>query len=1230
MAIFQKSVIKKHLISLDKEQVENAYLKFKENYSSAKIEKIKQLKEEEYQDGFLRDLFVDVFGYTLKPDDNFNLVREFKNQNDGRKADGAILHPDRKSGENAIAVIELKSTKTKDLKSITEQAFNYKNNQPECKYIITSNFQKLRFYVDYANEYEEFDLFHLYKEEFELLYLILKKESIISNLSFKLKEETKFHEQEVSGKLYKDYSVFKHKLFDNLIKNHPESDKLTLFKKSQKLLDRFLFILFAEDSGLLPPNSISRIIDTYHKLEELDASKPIYDIYKQYFGYMNLGRKGKTNTDDIPAYNGGLFYPDKILDSLKIDDEILIDDLLRLSEYDFNTEIDVNILGHIFEHSLSEIEEITAEIEGTATDRTKSKRKKDGVFYTPKYITQYIVENTIGTLCNEKRKELEIEEIEFDGTYKTKDGKLLAKGKKLYQKLQDYKDWLLSLKIVDPACGSGAFLNQALNFLIREHKDIDDIIAELTNTALRLFDTDIAILENNLYGVDINEESIEIAKLSLWLRTAQKGRKLSVLSNNIKCGNSLIDDHEIAGDKAFDWNIEFPHIFRKKKKKVWHITTAIHNSRYSQRMFDNHVKLDEPIWLSENDELLITETIAEIVKEDKLNILEYNICGDHMHILLVCEEEELSTIVGKLKAVSGRKCNIAHGITTRGHVPLSYTNSETATESSGDTEDSTNSYKKEKKKYNSFWTQKFGKSEIKGEDYLDNTIEYIRNNRIKHELPKSERIEKIKKEFLFTKNHAFRTEYTGGFDVVIGNPPYVFAREKISQGEKDFYSKNYKSADYQVNTYLLFIEKTIDLIKSNAIFGLIVPNAWLMVYSGQGLRKYILDKCKLNKIINLEGYSFEGVNVETIIILSEKEKTTNNEFEVLLGKEKYFAFSHKRNQIDFTKNEGLEFKVFSDEVGVGLTNKLKANSESLDDLVLIKAGLQAYEKNKGEPKQTAEDVKCRPFDYTYKYDDNTHKYLEGKDVGRYILNWSGQYLQYGKQLAAPRTFNLFSGEKIIIREITGKYPHSIISTYSDELYLYNRSNIAIIEREDRTISLKYVVLILNSQLMAYYFVKNTAKSVRKMFPKIILNDLRKFPFKEISIFEQKPFIEKANLILSLNKQFYEKKNMFLNRVKDNLGAITPTRGHVPLTINISKKLTAFNDHDFKTFVAELKKQKILLSLIQQDEWEEYFNSYKNEINQIQSEINKTNKEIDQMVYELYGLTEEEIGIVERS
>ena len=558
MSIFQKSVLIKHLNNLVKENVDKAFLQFKSNYSPEKIEEIKLLKEEEYQDGFLREIFVDVLGYTLKPNENYNLVREFKNQTDSKKADGAILN-----GEKVEAVIELKSTATKDLTSVTQQAFNYKNNQPGCKYVITSNFQKLRFFIEYSNEYEEFDLFNLQKQDFDLLYMLLHKDSIFADLPKTIKKETRFHEQKISEQLYNDYSDFKYKIFENLVKNNQKYDKITLFEKSQKLLDRLLFIFFAEDSGLLPANSISRIIDHFDQLKELDAYKPLYETYKLYFGYMNIGRKGKVSDDDIPAYNGGLFAPDEVLDNVKIDDDVLRNDSLKLSKYDFNTEVDVNILGHIFEHSLNEIEEFEKQLaENTEFSVIKtSKRKKDGVFYTPKYITQYIVENTLGKLCENKRKELGIFEIEFESNDRTKKG-LSEKGKAIYNKLNDYKKWLKSLKIIDPACGSGAFLNQALNFLIAEHKLIDDLIADLTNQAIRLFDTDKSILENNLFGVDINQESVEIAKLSLWLRTALKERKLSNLNDNIKCGNSLVDDFAFNYRKAFDWKTEFAEIYK--------------------------------------------------------------------------------------------------------------------------------------------------------------------------------------------------------------------------------------------------------------------------------------------------------------------------------------------------------------------------------------------------------------------------------------------------------------------------------------------------------------------------------------------------------------------------------------------------------------------------------------------------------------------------------------------
>ncbi|MBL7973591.1 MAG: N-6 DNA methylase, partial [Candidatus Kapabacteria bacterium] len=545
--------------TLNPEVVDQAYARFKEVYSINKINNIKVAKEEQYQEGFIKDIFGTVLGYSLFPEQPFNIQTELKNVSDSKKADGAIFQ-----GENVIGVIELKDNKTKNLDAVKDQAFGYKNNHKDCSYVISSNFHKLRFYVDDATEYEEFDLYSLDKDTFKRLYLFLSKEKLLdANTPKILRQETKFQEENITKSLYKDYSSFKNSFFDNVVKNNPQHDKLLLFKKSQKFLDKVLFVLFAEDKGLVTTNSIVQIVEKWQSLQNdaFDTPKPLYQLVVLFFNNLFVGKKDQKGNVLIPEFGGEVFAPDEVLDALIVDDSVLHTNLLKLTKYDFNTDVDVNILGHIFEHSLSEIEEVEASLKGEIADKTKGKRKKDGVFYTPKYITKYIVENTVGKLCAEKKAELQLDIDIAVHEHQKADGKLNAKGVELYETLTRYKEWLLTLKIVDPACGSGAFLNQALNFLIEEHRFADDLIAELTNTPLRLFDTDIAILENNIYGVDINEESIEIAKLSLWLRTAKPGRKLSNLNNNIKCGNSLIDDPTVAGTKAFNWHKEFADVF---------------------------------------------------------------------------------------------------------------------------------------------------------------------------------------------------------------------------------------------------------------------------------------------------------------------------------------------------------------------------------------------------------------------------------------------------------------------------------------------------------------------------------------------------------------------------------------------------------------------------------------------------------------------------------------------
>jgi len=182
--------------------------------------------------------------------------------------------------------------------------------------VITSNFEKLRFYINDATEFEEFDLFELNREDFSLLHLCLHKDNIYSNRPLKIKEASIVEEEVITKQFYKDYSVFKRELCrdlvlrnvdriksensiernpENPIERHPElagpngtgrdsgsssqpetkkQIRLSLFKKSQKLIDRFLFIFFAEDRGLLPPNSIHKILADWDKLKDLDAESP--------------------------------------------------------------------------------------------------------------------------------------------------------------------------------------------------------------------------------------------------------------------------------------------------------------------------------------------------------------------------------------------------------------------------------------------------------------------------------------------------------------------------------------------------------------------------------------------------------------------------------------------------------------------------------------------------------------------------------------------------------------------------------------------------------------------------------------------------------------------------------------------------------------------------------------------------------------------------------------------
>ena len=503
--LFQKNIVKKYKNSLPENETSAPWLQYQRYFLNEEIQlNILQSNEEQFQEGFLRELFVNVLGYTLNPSPGFNLITEKKNETNSKKADGAIL-----LDGNVVGVIELKDHKTPDLSKVETQAFNYKSKHVGTRLVVISNFEKLRLYIDDAVEFMEWNLFRLTEEGFRELYLCLAWSQVEKGVALQMKEESVSSEDQITKALYRDYSQFKRVLFADILKQNPAPEgederdwQLLLFKKTQKLLDRLLFIFFAEDCGLLPPNSMIQIIDQWEQLKEMDEYRPFYDRMKKYFGYMNTGFKGKKY--EIFAYNGGLFKPDEVLDNITISDDLLVEHTRKLSAYDFESDVDVNILGHIFENSLSEIEEVTQQI--TSGDAPSiSKRKQDGVFYTPQYITKYIVENTVGRLCAEKKQHFGIVEEEYFSDQRRQ----LQTKKRLLDQLQQYRDWLLGITILDPACGSGAFLNAALKFLMDEHKRIDEMEAKVSGSSFEFQGVENSILENNLYGVDINEESVE-------------------------------------------------------------------------------------------------------------------------------------------------------------------------------------------------------------------------------------------------------------------------------------------------------------------------------------------------------------------------------------------------------------------------------------------------------------------------------------------------------------------------------------------------------------------------------------------------------------------------------------------------------------------------------------------------------------------------------------------------
>lgn len=537
------------------DSVRERAVRYARNVKSAAFAK---QKESAVTNVFFDEVLKNVLGYRgLSGDEPYSLALEYPVI--GRTVDAVLgrFYPDGRA--EGIAPLEMKGPTTADLDKImpgrgispVEQAWNYAGAIPGAKWVLVSNCLEIRLYrFGRGREtYERFDLSRLDEpDQLARLILLLDPRRFLDGGTEELLGESDAALKTVTDTLYRDYRALRDTLV-GFLRDAADGPRLSLgvaIETAQKLLDRVIFIAFASGNGMLPKTIFQRAVGQRNDFDP----QPVWNNVRQLFRWIDKGRAHSMPDLNVWPYNGGLFAEDPVADAVVLPD-YLAEEMAGLLGWDYGREVSVNVLGHIFEQSITDIERLR---EGVAAP--VSRRKREGVVYTPDHVTRFLVEHTIGRTLAERFAARLLEHAglagpEPDGTYAWTE----ERERRVWEA---YLGDLRGLTIVDPACGSGAFLVAAFDALAAEYRRVtqrlDDLDVETT------FDVYDEILSNNLYGVDLNVESVEITRLALWLKTARHHHRLARLDETIRAGNSLIDDAS-ATDRPFDWRAAFPDVF---------------------------------------------------------------------------------------------------------------------------------------------------------------------------------------------------------------------------------------------------------------------------------------------------------------------------------------------------------------------------------------------------------------------------------------------------------------------------------------------------------------------------------------------------------------------------------------------------------------------------------------------------------------------------------------------
>ena len=705
---------------------------------------------------------------------------------------------------------------------------------------------------------------------------------------------------------------------------------------------------------------------------------------------------------------------------------------------------------------------------------------KDGSFFTPGFITMYMCRETLRRAVTQK----------FNETYSWNCENFEALQEQIEfqdkEKRQAANTLINSLTICDPAVGSGHFLVSALNELISIKHDLkvlqyrhngqrikeysleivnDELIIQDVETeelfeytlnqkgnskaepqALQetLFHEKETLIENCLFGVDINENSVKICRLRLWIELLKNAyytsdsqyTQLETLPNidiNIKKGNSLISRFALDADLA--------PALQKSKFNIESYKAAVQTYRNAESKEEKR----------EMEKLI--ETIKNDFQKDLSPMDPIN--------------KKLSKLRGELE--SFRQTDLF----------------------SADSKKKTKANKELEKLSASIDKLEKEKADIKNNAIYKDAFEW------RFMFP-----EVLDNEGVFV-----------GFDMVIGNPPYGV---DFSDFEKKFFEEKFETTQYNFESYTFFFEQCYYLLKNSGYISFITPNTFLVLEQGDKFRKFTFEKHKVVSLIEPLN-AFQDAVVETLITILKKCKPTNEyNFPVYTRSreqeiKKIDEYNLRIfNATDLFKNETLIFNYRATQAKEVVYEKIKSASQPLNNYAKLTAGVILYEKGKGIPIQTSETLKEKPYTSNSKENDEWLPLVRGINVKRYRLDWDGEYVKYGINLAAPRNSENFLSEKIFLRRTDDK-----LMAVIDNEEMIGVKSVHCIKSTNPSISNVFLLSLLNSKLLNWYFQYENFHMVGKPLAEVKLVFVERLPIKLPD--SQQPYITLVDQILAAKK-----------------------------------------------------------------------------------------------------------------